>query len=91
MRLSYSLGSLLTIEQILSCSKKDKVEVILEEQTIEEEMILAYREGLESLEKGDALHASKKFNEVIEKLINIPINVSCNFFRFLNLRIVLAI
>ena len=48
---------------ILSCSKKDKIEATLEEGTIEEQMILAYKEGLEFLEKGDALYASKKFNE----------------------------
>ena len=48
---------------ILSCSKKDKIEATLEEGTIKEQMILAYKEGLESLEKGDALYASKKFNE----------------------------
>jgi len=48
---------------ILSCSKKDKIETTLEEGTIEEQMILAYKEGLEFLEKGDALYASKKFNE----------------------------
>ena len=48
---------------ILSCSKKDKIETTLNEQTIEEEMIDAYKEGLDFLEKGDALYASKKFNE----------------------------
>jgi len=48
---------------ILSCSKKDKIEATLEAGTIEEQMILAYKEGLEFLEKGDALYASKKFNE----------------------------
>ena len=48
---------------ILSCSKKDKIEATLEEGTIEEQMILAYNEGLEFLERGDALYASKKFNE----------------------------
>ena len=48
---------------ILSCSKKDKIEATLEEGTIEEQMILAYKEGLEFLEKGEALYASKKFNE----------------------------
>lgn len=48
---------------ILSCSKKDKIEATLEEGTIEEQMILAYKEGLEFLEEGDALYASKKFNE----------------------------
>ena len=48
---------------ILSCSKQDKIEATLEEGTIEEQMILAYKEGLEFLEKGEALYASKKFNE----------------------------
>ena len=48
---------------ILSCSKKDKIEATLEEGTIEEQMILAYKEGLEFLENGDALYASEKFNE----------------------------
>ena len=48
---------------ILSCSKKDKIEAILEEGTIEEQMILAYKEGLKFLEEGNALYASKKFNE----------------------------
>ena len=48
---------------ILSCSKKDKIEATLVEGTIEEQMILAYKEGLEFLEKGDALYASRKFNE----------------------------
>ena len=48
---------------ILSCSKKNKVEATLDNLTIEEQMILAYKEGLEFLEKGDALYASKKFNE----------------------------
>ena len=47
----------------LSCSKENKIESIVERLTIEEEMILAYEEGLEFLEKGDALYASKKFNE----------------------------
>ena len=48
---------------ILSCSKKDKIEATLVEGTIEEQMMLAYKEGLEFLEQGDALYASKKFNE----------------------------
>ena len=48
---------------ILSCSKKDKIEATLEEGTIKEQMILAYKEGLKFLEEGDALYASKKFNE----------------------------
>ena len=49
----------------VSCSKdKNKVETIIPSvQDIEEEMIVAYKEGMEALEKGDGLYASKKFDE----------------------------
>ena len=47
----------------LSCSKKDKVEVISE--LSEQEMSLAiYAEAVEALKKGDAYYAAKKFSEV---------------------------
>ena len=49
---------------IVSCSKdKSKVDQVLLEQDVEAEMILAYTEGMRQLEKGDALYASKKFDE----------------------------
>ena len=49
---------------IVSCSKdKSKVDQVLLEQDIEAEMILAYKEGMKQLEEGDALYASKKFDE----------------------------
>jgi len=49
---------------IVSCSKdKSKVDQVLLEQDIEAEMILAYKEGMKQLERGDALYASKKFDE----------------------------
>ena len=49
---------------IVSCSKdKSKVDQVLLEQDVEAEMILAYKEGMKQLEKGDALYASKKFDE----------------------------
>jgi outer membrane protein assembly factor BamD len=49
---------------IVSCSKdKNKVDQVLLEQDVEAEMILAYKEGMRQLEKGDALYASKKFDE----------------------------
>ena len=48
----------------VSCSKdKSKVDQVLLEQDIEAEMILAYKEGMKQLEKGDALYASRKFDE----------------------------
>ena len=49
---------------IVSCSKdKSKVDQVLLEQDVEVEMILAYKEGMKELEKGDALYASRKFDE----------------------------
>ena len=49
---------------IVSCSKdKSKVDQVLLEQDVEAEMILAYKEGMKELEEGDALYASRKFDE----------------------------
>ena len=49
---------------IVSCSKdKSKVNQVLLEQDVEAEMILAYKEGMKQLESGDALYASRKFDE----------------------------
>ena len=49
---------------IVSCSKdKSKVDQVLLEQDVEAEMIVAYREGMKQLKKGDALYASRKFDE----------------------------
>ena len=49
---------------VASCSKdKNKVGSVLLEQDVETEMVLAYKEGMKQLELGDALFASKKFDE----------------------------
>ena len=49
---------------IVSCSKdKSKVDQVLLEQDVEAELIVAYKEGMMQLEKGDALYASRKFDE----------------------------
>ena len=49
---------------IFSCSKDNKkVDLLPNEQDIEDQMIVAYKEGKRALEEGDALFASKKFNE----------------------------
>ena len=47
---------------LISCSKEEKISVI-EEENIETQMIEAFKEGHEELEKGDAIFAAKKFNE----------------------------
>ena len=49
---------------VVSCSKdKSKVDTVLLQQDVEVEMVLAYKEGMRQLELGDALFASKKFDE----------------------------
>ena len=46
-----------------SCSNDKKKIDIIEEEDIELQMIDSYREGIKSLQDGDALFAAKKFNE----------------------------
>ena len=49
---------------VLACSKdKSKVDTVLLKQDVEAEMVAAYKEGMEQLKKGDALYASRKFDE----------------------------
>ncbi len=48
----------------LSCSKDVKKKSVINEKSIELQVLEAYREGLKELEAGDALYAAKKFNEV---------------------------
>ncbi len=46
-----------------SCSKEKEKISIVEEESLEMQMIQAYNEGLKELDKGDPLYAAKKFNE----------------------------
>ena len=47
-----------------SCSSTpQKVESIIEEKDLDQQMIAAYNEGLDALKKGDVYYAGKKFNE----------------------------
>ncbi len=49
---------------VLAACKNDKKEVsVIEETSIDLQMIKAYNEGIKNLELGDALVAAKKFNE----------------------------
>jgi len=47
----------------ISCSKEKEKISIVEEESLEMQMINAYNGGLEQLERGDAIYAAKKFNE----------------------------
>ena len=46
-----------------SCSKETEKVSIIEEESLEMQMIKAYNEGLKELDKGDVIYAAKKFNE----------------------------
>tara|TARA_B100001996_G_scaffold193078_1_gene147801 strand:- start:336 stop:1175 length:840 start_codon:yes stop_codon:yes gene_type:complete len=46
-----------------SCSKEKEKISIVEEETLEMQMIKVYNDGLEELDKGDVIYAAKKFNE----------------------------
>ena len=47
---------------LISCSKTEKISVVTE-KNMETQMIEAFEEGYDELEKGDVLFAAKKFNE----------------------------
>ena len=48
---------------ILSCSKKEESVTILEEKSLETQMIEVYNEAMEEFERGDVIYAGKKFGE----------------------------
>ena len=47
----------------LSCAKKEEKISIVEEKSLEMQMIDAYNAGLDELDKNDAIYAARKFNE----------------------------
>ena len=54
----------LLILTIFSCSKKEAKKSIIFEKSQEDQMIEAYKKGLEELNGGDVIYAARKFNEV---------------------------
>ena len=59
----YKIFFLIIFIILTSCSSKNKKISIIEESDLELQMIEAYKEGYEELEKGDVIYAAKKFNE----------------------------
>ena len=47
-----------------SCSKEINKNSVINEKSLDAQVLEAYKEGLKSLEEGDVLFAAKKFNEV---------------------------
>tara|TARA_B110001452_G_scaffold209069_1_gene179358 strand:+ start:79 stop:909 length:831 start_codon:yes stop_codon:yes gene_type:complete len=63
MKYILKIGLLFLILALNACSKDKKEISLIKEIDQESEMILAYKEGLNELEKGDAFFAAKKFLE----------------------------
>ena len=63
MPLFYKIVILIFFLNLNSCSKKNEKISIVEEKSLETQMIDAYNAGLEELEKNDVIYAARKFNE----------------------------
>jgi len=63
MPLFYKIVVLIFFLNLNSCTKKDEKISIVEEKSLETQMIDAYNEGLEELKKNDVIYAARKFNE----------------------------
>ena len=57
------LNILLILLLLFSCSKKIEKKSIINEKSLDFQVLEAYKEGKKSLESGDVLFAAKKFNE----------------------------
>ena len=65
MKIKNFLFIIVLILSCFSCSKKEVSKISnIDEKNLELQILESYREGLEELEKGDAIFAAKKFNEV---------------------------
>ena len=63
MPLFYKIVILIFFLNFNSCTKKDEKISIVEEKSLETQMIDAYNTGLEELKKNDVIYAARKFNE----------------------------
>ena len=63
MPLFYKIVILIVFLNLYSCTKKDEKISLVEEKSLEMQMIDAYNAGLEELEKNDVIYAARKFNE----------------------------
>tara|TARA_S200000501_G_scaffold339005_1_gene346265 strand:- start:322 stop:1152 length:831 start_codon:yes stop_codon:yes gene_type:complete len=61
--MKYFLFLLFIIFSLQSCLKNEEVVTKVKGDSLEEQMIEAYNEGVKAFEKGDVLYATKKFSE----------------------------
>ena len=57
-----------------SCSKKDKVNVL--DQTVQDQGVEVYKQGIQAMEDGDFFYASKLFSEAESNLMNIEMRLA---------------
>ena len=63
MKIIRSINVFLVILLLVACSKKEIKKTVINEKSLDLQVLEAYKEGKKSLEKGDVLFAAKKFNE----------------------------
>ena len=63
MQITKLICLVLLIVSLISCSKDKINKSVIKEKDLDAQVLEAYREGMKSLKEGDAIFASKKFNE----------------------------
>ena len=63
MQITKFVCLILLVISLVSCSKEKINKSVIKEKDLESQVLEAYEEGLKSLKEGDAIFASKKFNE----------------------------
>ena len=63
MKINNFVCLFLVIFLCISCSKKTLQKSVINEKSLDLQVLEAYKEGVDSLESGDVLYAAKKFNE----------------------------
>ena len=63
MQITKFVCLILLVISLNSCSKEKINKSVIKEKDLESQVLEAYEEGLKSLKEGDAIFASKKFNE----------------------------
>ena len=63
MPIFYKILILITMFYFTSCAKQKEIVPVIEDKSLEMQMINAYNDGLQELENNDVIYAAKKFNE----------------------------
>ena len=63
MKYNYYLLITIVLFFLTSCAKEDTQKIIINEKSLDLQVLAAYEEGKKALNEGDVLFAAKKFNE----------------------------